>query len=165
MVIEIWSGSLSQGITRYFSWHTISPVLLFKSFPFCIICPDVTSQQPTRITFLLKQGSRGSPCAHILVCNASSHNVDKGLAWVREALWDTRHLCPFQTCLPILTPWPQINYNFFPNFVPKKFVTFTDCDHPPWMSNFGKNKINWKHQILGWCPAGLVLPLWEKVPL
>ena len=36
--------------------------------------------------------------------------------------------------------------NIFFNFLPKKLVTFDDSD-PPWMSDFIKNKIKWKHQI------------------
>ena len=36
--------------------------------------------------------------------------------------------------------------NIFSNFVPNKLVTFDDSD-PPWMSDFIKNKIKWKHQI------------------
>ena len=36
--------------------------------------------------------------------------------------------------------------NIFSNFVPNKLVTFNDRD-PPWMNNFVKNKIKWKHQI------------------
>ena len=31
-------------------------------------------------------------------------------------------------------------------FVPNKRVTFDDSD-PPWMNNYIKNKINWKHEI------------------
>ena len=35
--------------------------------------------------------------------------------------------------------------NIFSNFVPNKLVTFNDRD-PPWMDDFVKNKIKWKHQ-------------------
>ena len=35
--------------------------------------------------------------------------------------------------------------NIFSNFVPNKLVTFNDRD-PPWMNDFVKNKIKWKHQ-------------------
>ena len=37
--------------------------------------------------------------------------------------------------------------NNFYNFVPNKLVTFNDRD-PPWMNDFVKNKIKWKHQIV-----------------
>ena len=36
--------------------------------------------------------------------------------------------------------------NSFSNFVPNKLVTFDDSD-PPWMNDYIKNKIKWKHQI------------------
>ena len=36
--------------------------------------------------------------------------------------------------------------NIFSNFVPNKLVTFGDSN-PPWMNEFIKNKIKWKHQI------------------
>ena len=36
--------------------------------------------------------------------------------------------------------------NIFSNFVPNKLVKFNDCD-PPWMNDFVKNKVKWKHQI------------------
>ena len=36
--------------------------------------------------------------------------------------------------------------NIFFNFVPSKCVTFDDSD-PPWMNDYIKNKIKWKHQI------------------
>ena len=36
--------------------------------------------------------------------------------------------------------------NIFSNFVPNIRVTFDDSD-PPWMNDYIKNKIKWKHQI------------------
>ena len=36
--------------------------------------------------------------------------------------------------------------NIFSNFVSKKLVTFDDSI-PPWMNDFMKYKIKWKHQI------------------
>ena len=36
--------------------------------------------------------------------------------------------------------------NIFSNFVPNKLVTFDDSN-PPWMNDFIKNKIKWKHKI------------------
>ena len=36
--------------------------------------------------------------------------------------------------------------NIFSDFVPNKLVTFDDSN-PPWMNDFIKNKIKWKHQI------------------
>ena len=36
--------------------------------------------------------------------------------------------------------------NIFSNFVPNKCVTFDDSE-PPWMNDYIKNKIKWKHQI------------------
>ena len=36
--------------------------------------------------------------------------------------------------------------SIFSNFVPNKRVTFDDSD-PPWMNDYIKNKIKWKHQI------------------
>ena len=36
--------------------------------------------------------------------------------------------------------------NIFSNFVPNKRATFNDSD-PPWMNDYIKNKIKWKHQI------------------
>ena len=36
--------------------------------------------------------------------------------------------------------------NIFSNFVPNKLVTFDDSDFP-WMNEFIKNKIKWKHRI------------------
>ena len=36
--------------------------------------------------------------------------------------------------------------NIFSNFVPDKRVPFDDSD-PPWMNDYIKNKIKWKHQI------------------
>ena len=36
--------------------------------------------------------------------------------------------------------------NIFSNFVPNKLVTFDDSN-PPWMNDFIKNQIKWKHQI------------------
>ena len=40
--------------------------------------------------------------------------------------------------------------NIFSNFVPNKQVTFGDSN-PPWMNEFIKNKIKWKHQIYKTC--------------
>ena len=36
--------------------------------------------------------------------------------------------------------------NISSNFVPNKLVTFDDSD-PPWMNDFIKDKIKWKHQM------------------
>ena len=40
----------------------------------------------------------------------------------------------------------QAIINIFSNFIPNKLVTFNDRDSP-WMNDFVKNKIKWKHKI------------------
>ena len=52
--------------------------------------------------------------------------------------------------------------NIFSNFVPNKLVTFGDSN-PPWMNEFIKNKIKWKHQIYKTCIKMVVKTVFHQV--
>ena len=72
---------------------------------------------------------------------ANIKNIQKS---IKSLNWDT--LFHNKTVNKQVSIFNETIMNIFSNFVPNKLVTFDDSN-PPWMNDFIKNKIKWKHQI------------------
>ena len=79
-----------------------------------------------------------------LVWDYRKGNIESIQKSIKSVNWDTLFYNKIVTRQ--VSIFNETIMNIFSNFVPNKLVTFDDSNSP-WMNDFMKNKIKWKHQI------------------
>ena len=94
--------------------------------------------------FKLNLKTEYSPAYERLVWDYRKTNIESIQKSVKSVNWDTLFNNP--TVNKQVSIFNETIMTIFFNFIPNKLVTFDDSK-PPWMNEFIKNQIKWKHQI------------------
>ena len=155
-------GTHVEALTSLYNFHQLisEPTHLLPQSNSCIDL--IFTDQPNLVVTYGIQASLNSKCHHQITHCKFNLNIEYPPPYER-LVWDYRKaniesiqksvksvncktLFNNRTVNRQVSIFNETIINIFSNFAPNKLVTFDDSN-PPWMNEFIKNQIKWKHQI------------------